>query len=115
RRRASRRRCWHGRAVRRLRERRLRRRPRRPADADLARLAELLNTARTVTLFCGIGSAGAHREVLALAEKLKAPVGYSLRGKQFVEHDNPYAVGMTGLLGWGAAYDAMHACDVLLL
>src|SRR5882724_2551754 len=87
----------------------------RPADADLARLAELLNTARTVTLFCGIGSAGAHHEVLALAEKLKAPVGYSLRGKQFVEHDNPYAVGMTGLLGWGAAYDAMHACDVLLL
>ena len=87
----------------------------RPADADLARLAELLNTARTVTLFCGIGSAGAHREVLALAEKLKAPVGYSLRGKQFVEHDNPYAVGMTGLLGWGAAYDAMHTCDVLLL
>ena len=68
-----------------------------------------------MTLFCGIGCAGAHREVLALAEKLKAPVGYSLRGKQFVEHDNPYAVGMTGLLGWGAAYDAMHACDVLLL
>src|SRR5438309_815622 len=87
----------------------------RPADADLARLAELLNTARTVTLFCGIGCAGAHREVLALAEKLKAPVGYSLRGKQFVEHDNPYAVGMTGLLGWGAAYDALHACAVLLL
>src|SRR6185436_1663888 len=87
----------------------------RPADADLARLAALLNGARTVTLFCGIGAAGAHREVLALAEKLKAPVGYSLRGKQFVEHDNPYGVGMTGLLGWGAAYDAMHACDVLLL
>src|SRR5262249_54555514 len=87
----------------------------RPADADLARLADLLNTARTVTLFCGIGCAAAHREVLALAEKLKAPVGYSFRGKQWMEHDNPYAVGMTGLLGWGAAYDAMHACDVLLL
>ena len=87
----------------------------RPADADLARLAELLNSARTVTLFCGIGCAGAHDEVLALAEKLKAPVGYSLRGKQWIEHDNPYGVGMTGLLGWGAAYDAMHACDVLLL
>jgi pyruvate dehydrogenase (quinone) len=87
----------------------------RPADADLARLTELLNRARTVTLFCGIGCAGAHREVLALAEKLKAPVGYSFRGKQWMEHDNPYAVGMTGLLGWGAAYDAMHACDVLLL
>jgi pyruvate dehydrogenase (quinone) len=87
----------------------------RPADADLARLADLLNAARKVTLFCGIGCAGAHREVLALAEKLKAPVGYSLRGKQWMEHDNPYAVGMTGLLGWGAAYDAMHGCDALLL
>jgi len=87
----------------------------RPADADLARLAELLNGARRVTLFCGIGCAGAHDEVLALAEKLKAPVGYSLRGKQWIEHDNPYGVGMTGLLGWGAAYDAMHGCDVLLL
>src|SRR5262249_13212841 len=87
----------------------------RPADGDLARLAELLNTARTVTLFCGIGCAGAHREIVALAERLHAPVGYSFRGKQWMEHDNPYAVGMTGLLGWGAAYDAMHACDVLLL
>jgi pyruvate dehydrogenase (quinone) len=87
----------------------------RPADGDLARLAELLNTARTVTIFCGIGCAGAHREVVALAERLHAPVGYSFRGKQWMEHDNPYAVGMTGLLGWGAAYDAMHACDVLLL
>src|SRR5262245_38680929 len=73
----------------------------RPADGDLARLAELLNTARTVTLFCGIGSAGAHREVVALAERLHAPVGYSFRGKQWMEHDNPYAVGMTGLLGRG--------------
>jgi len=87
----------------------------RPADHDLARLADLLNTARTVTMFCGTGCAGAEGQVLALAEKLKAPVGYSFRGKQWMEHDNPYAVGMTGLLGWGAAYQAMHACDVLLL
>jgi len=87
----------------------------RPANDDLARLAKLLNAARTVTLFCGTGCARAHHEVLALAEKLKAPVGYSFRGKQWMEHDNPYAVGMTGLLGWGAAYEAMHACDVLLL
>jgi pyruvate dehydrogenase (quinone) len=87
----------------------------RPAADDLARLADLLNGARTVTIFCGAGCAGAHREVVTLAEKLKAPVGYSLRGKEWMEHDNPYAVGMTGLLGWGAAYDAMHACDVLLL
>ena len=87
----------------------------RPADDDLGRLADLLNMARTVTLFCGAGCAGAQREVMALAEKLKAPIGYSFRGKEWMEHDNPYAVGMTGLLGWGAAYEAMHACDVLLL
>jgi pyruvate dehydrogenase (quinone) len=87
----------------------------RPADADLARLADLVNGARKVALFCGIGCAGAHGEVAALAEKLKAPVGYSFRGKEWVEFDNPNAVGMSGLLGWGAAYQAMHECDVLLL
>ncbi|HEV3257316.1 MAG TPA: thiamine pyrophosphate-dependent enzyme, partial [Gemmataceae bacterium] len=87
----------------------------RPADADLARLADLLNKGRKVTLFCGSGCAGAHDEVVALAEKLKAPVGYAFRGKEYVEYDNPCAVGMSGLLGWGAAYKAMHACDVLLL
>lgn len=87
----------------------------RPADADLARLADLLNQGKRVTLFCGSGCAGAHDEVVALAKKLKAPVGYAFRGKEWVEYDNPCAVGMTGLLGWGAAYQAMHACDVLLL
>jgi pyruvate dehydrogenase (quinone) len=87
----------------------------RPADADLARLADLVNKGKKVTLFCGAGAAGAHDEVVALARKLQAPVGYSFRGKEWVEHDNPNAVGMTGLLGWGAAYKAMHECDVLLL
>src|SRR5262249_26970430 len=87
----------------------------RPADADLARLADLLNGGRKVALCCGIGCAGAHAEVVALAERLKAPVGYSFRGKEWVEHDNPNAVGMSGLLGWGAAYKAMHECDLLLL
>ncbi len=87
----------------------------RPADADLARLADLLNKGRKVTLFCGSGCAGAHDEVVALADKLKAPVGYAFRGKEWIEYDNPCAVGMSGLLGWGAAYKAMHACDVLLL
>ncbi len=87
----------------------------RPADADLARLADLVNQGRRVTLFCGSGCAGAHEEVVALADKLKAPVGYAFRGKEWVEHDNPCAVGMSGLLGWGAAYKAMHECDVLLL
>jgi pyruvate dehydrogenase (quinone) len=87
----------------------------RPCDADLARLADLLNQGKRVTLFCGAGCAGAHDEVVALADKLKAPVGYSFRGKEWIEYDNPNAVGMTGLLGWGAAYKAMHACDVLVL
>jgi pyruvate dehydrogenase (quinone) len=87
----------------------------RPCDGDLARLADLLNKGKRVTLFCGAGCAGAHDEVVALADKLKAPVGYSFRGKEWVECDNPNAVGMTGLLGWGAAYKAMHECDVLLL
>jgi pyruvate dehydrogenase (quinone) len=87
----------------------------RPADADLARLADLLNKGSRVAIFGGIGCAGAHDEVVALATKLQAPAGYSFRGKEWLEYDNPNAVGMTGLLGWGAAYDAMHECDVLLL
>jgi pyruvate dehydrogenase (quinone) len=87
----------------------------RPSDQDLSRLADLLNQGKRVTLFCGAGCAGAHDEVVVLADKLNAPVGYSFRGKEWVEWDNPNAVGMTGLLGWGAAYQAMHECDVLLL
>jgi pyruvate dehydrogenase (quinone) len=87
----------------------------RPADGDLARLADLLNGGKRLAIFCGIGCAGAHDEVVALAEILKAPVGYSFRGKEWIEYDNPNAVGMSGLLGWGAAYKAMHGCDVLLL
>ncbi|HEX4592483.1 MAG TPA: thiamine pyrophosphate-binding protein, partial [Gemmataceae bacterium] len=76
----------------------------RPTDADLGRLADFINGGKKVTLFCGIGCAGAHDEVVALAQKLQAPVGFSFRGKEWLEHDNPNAVGMTGLLGWGAAY-----------
>ncbi len=86
-----------------------------PRDDDLARLADFRNGGKRVALFCGIGCAGAHDEVIALAEKLQAPVGYTFRGKEWVEHDNPHGVGMTALLGWGAAYKAMHECDVLLL
>jgi pyruvate dehydrogenase (quinone) len=87
----------------------------RPGDNDLLRLAEFVNEAPKVTLFCGSGCAGAHDELMALADKLQAPIGYAFRGKEWVEYDNPYAVGMSGLLGWGAAYDAMHGCDALLL
>jgi pyruvate dehydrogenase (quinone) len=87
----------------------------RPGDHELARLVELIDDAGKVTLFCGRGVAGAHAEVMAFAEKLKAPVGHALRGKEHIQYDNPYDVGMSGLLGYGAAYEAMHECDLLIL
>ncbi|HTS35784.1 MAG TPA: pyruvate dehydrogenase [Candidatus Solibacter sp.] len=87
----------------------------RPCESDIIRLAEVLNTAKRVCLFCGFGCADAHDEVVALAEKLKSPVGCAYRGKPYVAYDNPFEVGMSGLLGYGAAYEAMHECDVLLL
>lgn len=87
----------------------------RPGEKDLARLADMINSAKKVAFFCGIGCADAHDDVIALAEKLKAPIGHSYRGKAFVEYDNPFDVGMSGLLGYGAAYRAMHECDLLLL
>src|ERR1700730_7645547 len=87
----------------------------RPSGPDLEALASMLDAADTVTIFGGDGCRDAHHEVVALAEKLKAPVGYSLRGKQWLEWGNPYAAGMTGLLGWGGAYKAMHECGVCLM
>jgi pyruvate dehydrogenase (quinone) len=87
----------------------------RPADTELEKLAGLINDAKTVAIFGGEGCRDARNEVLALAAKLKAPVGYSFRGKQWLEHDNPYAVGMTGLLGYGGAYNAIQGADLLLL
>jgi pyruvate dehydrogenase (quinone) len=87
----------------------------RPGEKDLARLADLINSSKKVALFCGIGCDNAHDEVVALAEKVKAPVAHSYRGKPFVEHDNPYDVGMTGMIGFGMAYEAIHECDLLLL
>jgi pyruvate dehydrogenase (quinone) len=86
-----------------------------PADADVTALAELLNNASRVTLLCGAGCAGAHDEVVALADKLSAPVVHALRGKEHVEWENPFDVGMTGLIGWSSGYHAMLACDTLLL
>ncbi|MEU5608594.1 pyruvate dehydrogenase [Streptomyces sparsogenes] len=87
----------------------------RPSDTEIARLRELVDAAERVMVFCGRGVAGAHAEVMAFAEKVKAPVGHALRGKEHIQYDNPYDVGMSGLLGYGAAYDAMHECDLLLL
>jgi pyruvate dehydrogenase (quinone) len=82
---------------------------------DLADMAALINQAGTVTIYGGYGCADAHAEVLALARKLNAPVGYTLKGKQFLEHDNPNAVGMTGLLGYGGCWEAVNHADVLLM
>ncbi|CAG6396703.1 pyruvate dehydrogenase [Streptomyces cocklensis] len=87
----------------------------RPGDAEIDALARLVDGARRVTLFCGSGTAGAHDEVMAFAERVKSPVGHALRGKEWIQFDNPYDVGMSGLLGYGAAYEAMHECDLLLL
>jgi pyruvate dehydrogenase (quinone) len=87
----------------------------RPADADLNKLAGMIDEAGKVAIFGGDGCRDARDEVLRLATRLKAPVGYSFRGKQWLEHDNPNAVGMTGLLGYGGAYKAIHDADLVLL
>jgi len=87
----------------------------RPSDADLDQLVKMIDDAKTVAIFGGDGCRDAHDEVVHLAGRLKAPVGYSFRGKQWLEHDNPNAVGMTGLLGYGGAYGAIHQADLLLM
>jgi pyruvate dehydrogenase (quinone) len=87
----------------------------RPADQELQDAAHLLNAAKRVTIFGGAGVEGAHAELLAVAAKLKAPVVHALRGKQFIEYENPYDVGMTGLLGFTSGYRAIESCDLLLL
>lgn len=86
-----------------------------PAEEDIDRMAALLNASDAVTIMCGSGTAGAREEVLELAKALGAPVVHALRGKQFIEWDNPYDVGMTGLIGFSSGYHAMESCDTLLL
>jgi pyruvate dehydrogenase (quinone) len=86
-----------------------------PARSDLERLATLLNGESRVTVLCGSGCAGAHDELLAIGERLKAPMVHAMRGKEHVEWDNPYDVGMTGLIGFSSGYYAMLDCDVLLM
>lgn len=86
-----------------------------PADEELSWIAEHLNSGKKISIYCGIGAEEAHSEVVALAEKLKAPVGYSFRGKMGIQYNNPYEVGMTGLLGLPSAFKAMHESDVILL
>jgi len=86
-----------------------------PAEADIAELAALLNGAQKVTILAGRGCRTAHAELVTLAGILQAPIVHALGGKEFVEYDNPYDVGMTGLIGFASGYDAMMACDVLLM
>ncbi|MEQ6897523.1 ubiquinone-dependent pyruvate dehydrogenase [Microbacterium sp. KR10-403] len=86
-----------------------------PAEDELRAAAEILNGAKKVTILAGAGVEGAHAEVLALAERLQAPIVHALRGKPHIEYDNPYDVGMTGLLGFASGYRAMDKCDALLM
>ena len=87
----------------------------RPTEDQLLAAAEVLNRAEAVTILAGAGCEGAHDELIAVAGALKAPVVHALRGKEFVEYDNPYDVGMTGLLGFASGYRAMEHCDALLM
>jgi pyruvate dehydrogenase (quinone) len=87
----------------------------RPTDADLDKLAQILNSAVRPLIFGGEGCRGARDQVLALSQKLNAPVGFSYRGKDILEADNPNAVGMTGLAGWGGLQRGLDHCDVFIM
>ncbi|MEU3020490.1 pyruvate dehydrogenase [Nocardiopsis sp. NPDC007018] len=86
-----------------------------PAEDDVRELARRINEADTVALFCGAGTRGAHDEVIELASRISSPVGHTLRGKEWIQYDNPYDVGMIGLLGYGACYDALQEADLTVL
>lgn len=86
-----------------------------PSNEELELLAEVLNRAKKITILGGAGCAGAHAELMELAGKLEAPIVHAMRGKEFIEYDNPFDVGMTGLLGFSSGYYAMMNCDVLLM
>jgi pyruvate dehydrogenase (quinone) len=86
-----------------------------PSDDEIAMLAGMLNDSKATTILAGAGCAGAHDELIELAGRLKAPIVHALRGKEYVEFDNPYDVGMTGLLGYSSGYYAMMKCDTLLM
>jgi pyruvate dehydrogenase (quinone) len=87
----------------------------RPSEAELRQLAQFLNRGKRITLLCGAGCAGAHAELMQLCEQLKSPMVIALRGKEYLEYDNPYSVGLTGLIGFSSGYHAMMDCDVLLM
>jgi pyruvate dehydrogenase (quinone) len=87
----------------------------RPVEQSLMAAAQVLNGSRAVTILAGAGCAGAHEQLIALAAALKAPVVHAFRGKDCVEYDNPYDVGMTGLIGFSSGYRAMEHCDALIM
>jgi pyruvate dehydrogenase (quinone) len=86
-----------------------------PSNDEVAELARLLNRSSRVTLLCGAGCKDSHSEVVELARKLQAPIVHTLRGKEYIEYDNPFDVGMTGLVGFASGYSAMKSCDMLLM
>jgi pyruvate dehydrogenase (quinone) len=86
-----------------------------PSDKEIASLAKLLNESTKITILAGAGCADAHPELVALAGKLNSPIVHAMRGKEFIEYDNPFDVGMTGLLGFSSGYHAMMNCDLLLM
>ena len=87
----------------------------RPSEGELRKAAEILNSAKKITILGGAGCEGAHDELVAVARRLKAPSVHAMRGKEFIEYDNPFDVGMTGLLGFSSGYHAMMNCDALLM
>jgi pyruvate dehydrogenase (quinone) len=87
----------------------------RPSDSDLADLVKTLDSAEKVTILAGAGCAGAHGELIEVADRLKAPIVHAMRGKEYIEYDNPFDVGMTGLLGFSSGYYAMMDCNTLLM
>lgn len=86
-----------------------------PAGETVQRMAELINSAARVTFLCGYGCAAAKHDIIQLARRVQAPIAYTLRAKDIMEGDNPYAVGMTGIMGWGAAPVCVADCDLLVL
>jgi pyruvate dehydrogenase (quinone) len=87
----------------------------RPNDQELREAADILNAGKKITILGGAGCKNAHPELMATAEALKSPIVHALRGKEFIEYDNPYDVGLTGLIGFSSGYHAMEDCDVLLM
>lgn len=87
----------------------------RPSDTELHKLADLINQSEKITLLCGRGCAGAHDELIAAGEKLLSPMVHALRGKEHVEYDNPFDVGMTGLIGFSSGYHAMENSDLVIM